>query len=209
VSPPNPPRPGSHSAIDVVAPGAVNEYREPSFGERPTVPPIPPDAVPRAQLVPRKPTQRGMPAQASEQRPPMSNPPLEDGPPLARPRARQASQREREVSFEADVGDRPSRVEQEEFGRAVHAKYGKASFSGPAWVFLALLGVGLLGVNIYLFARRPEAPPQSAQCLTKDQFEESMRIRDERTSRRFDTLETDTSYLKVALRLLQDRQPAK
>lgn len=121
------------------------------------------------------------------------------------PRDRQPSRPETVEVEMAD--DRPSVVE---FQRAVHAKYGKASFSGPAWVFLILAVFGALGVIIYQLARRPEASAQSMQCLTKDQFDESMRIRDERTSRRFDTLETDTSYLKVALRLLQDRQlPAK
>lgn len=164
---------------------------------------LPPPAA-REETRQREPTRRGMPAPERETRPPMSNPPPEDGPPLARPRARQSSQRD--VSFEVDPEDRPSVVE---FQREVRAKYGKASFSGPAWAFLALLVVGLLGVVIYLLARRPETPAQSAQCLTKEQFDESMRIRDERLARRFDTLETDTSYLKVALRLLQDRQPPK
>ena len=100
----------------------------------------------------------------------------------------------------------PSFAEAAEFNQAVHAKYGKGSFSGPAWAFLVgLLLIACVAI-IYLATRKQEVAP-SAQCLTKDQFDASMRERDERVSRRFDTLETDTSYLKVALRLVQDRLP--
>lgn len=50
-------------------------------------------------------------------------------------------------------------------------------------------------------------PSTSVRGLTKDEFEESMRARDERLGRRLDSIETDTSYLKVTLRLVQDRLP--
>lgn len=93
MSPPKPPRPGS-IVVDAVVPGAVNDYREASFGERKT--PLPPPT--------RRPTQRGAPAPPHEVRPRISNPPPpesmppppsfrrgspeEDGPPLERARAR-------------------------------------------------------------------------------------------------------------------------
>lgn len=61
------------------------------------------------------------------------------------------------------------------------------------------------GVLTGYFSHRDPVTP--AGVLTKDQFDESMRERDERLSRRLDTIETDTSYLKVTLRLVQDRLP--
>lgn len=72
--PPRPPRPGSSPRLpvtEVLAPGAVHEYRPPipPFDERATIPPIPHDDVPRAIVRPRVPTQTGMPAPPSE--PPM------------------------------------------------------------------------------------------------------------------------------------------
>lgn len=100
----------------------------------------------------------------------------------------------------------PSLVEAAEFNRDVHANYGKASFKGPAWAFLVGLLLLSCGAIVYLATRKQETATPT-QCLTKDQFDASMRERDERVSRRFDTLETDTSYLKVALRLVQDRLP--
>jgi hypothetical protein len=126
-------------------------------------------------------------------------------PPAAakRPRISNPPPAEAAVQIE-EADDRPSVVE---FQRAVHAQYGNAQFHGPAWVLIAVLLVAALAVIVYLLATRPSAPTAANQCLTKDQFEASMRERDERTSRRFDTLETDTSYLKVALRLVQDRLP--
>jgi hypothetical protein len=99
--------------------------------------------------------------------------------------------------------DRQSLVD---FNEAVHARVGKASFHGPAWALLVTLFVGMLGGIVYLATRHQEQQ-MPAQCLTKDDFERSMRDRDERLARRLDTLETDTSYLKVAVRLVQDRLP--
>lgn len=82
---------------------------------------------------------------------------------MERPRARQPSQRD--IRAEAEqADDRPSVVE---FERAVHARYGKASYSGPAWVLLLLLGLAMLGVIIYLLATR--AQPVAANCATIDQ----------------------------------------
>lgn len=55
---------------------------------------------------------------------------------VARPRANSHGDSEAPVEVE---DDRPSTVE---FDRAVHAKYGKGSFSGPAWVFLVIALMG-------------------------------------------------------------------
>lgn len=90
----------------------------------------------------------------------------------------------------------------------VTASYGQARFTGPGWVFLALLVLASLLTNIYLASKRPE-PVLPPGMLTKDQFDGSMRERDERLNRRLDAMETDISYLRVTTRLVQDRLPPR
>jgi hypothetical protein len=62
------------------------------------------------------------------------------------------------------VNVRSSRADVEEFTHNVHAKYGKASFSGPAWVFLvvACLGIGAAGSYYVIRNSDSSRPPQDA-----------------------------------------------
>lgn len=80
--------------------------------------------------------------------------------------------------------------------------------SVPVILLTTLITAGASVLGTYFATRAPvAAPAPTAGCLTKDAFDESMRTRDEQTARRFDALETDMSYVKVTVRLVQDRLP--
>jgi hypothetical protein len=106
------------------------------------------------------------------------------------------------MATEADEGERPSRVEREAFAGAVRIQHKGFRAHVPAVVVTALV----TAVSAYLLKPKDE-PALPVQCLTKDQFDQSMRERDDRLARRLDTIETNVSYLTVAVRLVQDRLP--
>jgi len=82
--------------------------------------------------------------------------------------------------------------------------------SVPVILLTTLITAGASVLGTYFATRHPEPPVDPLNgCLTKAQFDESMRTRDEQINRRFDTIETDTSYLKVTVRLVQDRVNGK
>lgn len=145
-------------AADEVAPGAIQTYREPSFHERPTPRPSRPEEDPPPMARPRTRTQTGMPAPPSERRPAISNPPPAEE---ATPRRRHHPHHEDE---DIEEGERPSVVDFQRRVREgeVSAKYGKASFAGPAWAFVVLLVVGMLGAILYFVAKHQDAVPQNA-----------------------------------------------
>lgn len=97
---------------------------------------------------------------------------------------------------------RASSAELAEFQQTVHVQHRGFRATVPAVVVTALITAG----SAWLL--RPSAVPELPPgCLTKQQFDESNRVRDEQMARRFDAIETDTSYLKITVRLVQDRLP--
>jgi hypothetical protein len=76
----------------------------------------------------------------------------------AAPRGRLPSHHDVEIAEESDEGDRPSRLEQEEFGRAVHVRYGKLRVAIP----LTLAGILLGGGGVVGYERIHESTPQAA-----------------------------------------------
>lgn len=119
---------------------------------------------------PRVQTQTGMPAPPRESRPQFSRPP----PP------------------ELEEGERPSMVE---FQREVKARLGRAQFSGPAWVFVLVLIVGLLVANVYFSAKRGDVPQNAA---TKDDVT--------RVEAKCDALRNDLGNLAATMNQNADRQ---
>lgn len=149
------------------------------------------------------------PAKREERRPPMSNPPPAESPPQPPAFRHARSSSQHDVQAET-ADDRPSMVE---FQQAVHAQFGKASFSGPAWVFLILLVVVLLAVIIYLLATR--AQPVAANCATIDQVR-AVDTKVDTLSTSFSTLTekviTDNQrmhndFVQLELRLIERQQP--
>ena len=67
-----------------------------------------------------------------------------------------------EPRVEIDPSFRSQRSETEAFQRDVHANYGKASFRGPAWVFVIIAGLGLSIGTTYYVTRHSDGsrPPQ-------------------------------------------------
>lgn len=147
-------------------------------------PAIPHDVVPIAAPIRRSPTLISSPPPPPDRRPPMPE--------------------KRVPVVESEPPERPSRVEQEEFRQAVHVQHKGFTAQIPAVVVTALI----TAVSAYLLRPQP-APAVPVECLTKLQFDESQRVRDEQISRRFDSLETDMSYVKITVRLVQDRLPAQ
>lgn len=135
--PPEPPKrkPSSPrlSVTEEVAPNAVHEYRPRPSNPPPAELPLPPPSYRRE--------------------------PVEDNPPMARPRARQPSRPEA-VEVE-DADDRPSVIE---FKQAVHVQHGKLRIVVP-WVVVAAV---ITALSTYYGAAHVQAQtPPNDQVLEK------------------------------------------
>lgn len=90
----------------------------------------------------------------------------------------------------------------------VRASYGKASFTGPGWAFIALLIFGLLATIVYLASRRqPEDPTGIAHDVRGElslQTEEMRKLRTSLTDR-IDKLDTKVDRLQDSQDRVRER----
>jgi hypothetical protein len=159
--PPGPPRRRPSSAVvDRVEPGAVREYRQPSFGDRDTTPPPHEDGPPLTR-------HRAAPF---ERRPRPTNPPPDEyvspvsfPPPPPMPRPRQSSQ------HESEPPPRRSRVDIDaEFlseAEATRSFHSGQRVSIPIAVIIAIITSGGGALASYFATRGAAATPN---CATKD-----------------------------------------
>jgi hypothetical protein len=97
-----------------------------------------------------------------------------------------------------------------EFAEAVHIQSNHQGFR--AQIPTAIISALITAVGTYFATAASKGQSASevqaqiaASCLTKAQFDDAMRVQTEQTNRRFDVIETDTSYLKITVRLVQDK----
>jgi hypothetical protein len=99
-------------------------------------------------------------------------------------------------------------MSEKEFAEAVHIQHSGFRAQIPAVVVAALItAIGTYFATVA--SKHDDTQTQIASCLTKAQFDEAMRVQTEQYNRRFDVIETDTSYLKITVRLVQDKLNAK
>lgn len=89
----------------------------------------------------------------------------------------------------------------------VSAAYGKAHFTGPAWVFVALLIFGLVGTIVYLATRQTEDPSGMARDVRNQLASETEAMRElrEALTHRLDGLETKVDRLQDSQDRVRER----
>ena len=93
----------------------------------------------------------------------------------------------------------------------VHASYGGARFTGPAWVFVALLVAALVAGNVYFASRRPPEDPAGIARAVRDQMaaqSEQMRKLEEALTHRLDGVETKIDRLQDSQDRVRERVSA-
>jgi len=106
------------------------------------------------------------------------------------------------------VSNPPPRELADSLGDGVHASYGKARFSGPAWAFVAVLVAALIGGNIYFASRRqPEDPTGIAHDVREQLARQTEEIRklEEALTHRIDGIETKVDRLQDSQDRVRER----
>ncbi len=109
----------------------------------------------------------------------------------------------------SDPPPKPSKsMSEKEFAEAVRVEHNGFRAVIPTAIVSALItAIGTYFATVA--AKGPSASDVQQQmatnCLTKAQFDDAMRVQNEQYNRRFDVIETDTSYLKITVRLVQDK----
>lgn len=93
----------------------------------------------------------------------------------------------------------------------VDASYGRASFRGPAWVFVLLLVAVLIAGNVYFASRRPPEDPSGVVHDVREQMStqtEAMRKLEQLLTHRLDGLETKVDRLQDSQDRVRERVTA-